>query len=57
MPELFGSIDINPENIKHVFLTHADVDHAGGVDAEGNNIFPNASVYLGKEEEQISFQP
>lgn len=48
----FNKININPLNIKHVFLTHADVDHAGGIDIKGNNIFSNAQIYLGKEEEQ-----
>lgn len=50
--EEFNKIDIDSLDIKHVFLTHADVDHAGGIDEKGNNIFPNAKVYLGKDEEQ-----
>lgn len=28
------------------------MDHAGGIDVKGNNIFPNAQIYLGKDEEQ-----
>lgn len=48
----FKKININPNDINYVFLTHADVDHAGGVDAKGKNIFPNAQIYLGKEEEK-----
>lgn len=48
----FKKININPLSIKHVFLTHADVDHAGGIDIKGKNIFPNAQIYLGKNEEQ-----
>lgn len=50
--EEFKTIKINLNNIKHIFLTHADVDHAGGIDICGTNIFPNAQVYLGKHEEQ-----
>ena len=48
----FRSIDIDPLSIEHVFLTHADVDHAGGIDSGGSNIFPNAQVYMGRNEEQ-----
>ena len=45
-------ININPDNIKYVFLTHVDVDHAGGIDKNGKNIFPNAQVYIGEKDEQ-----
>ena len=48
----FAKIKIAPQNIKHVFLTHADVDHAGGIDVKGKNIFPNARIYIGKNEEK-----
>ncbi|MDO4789278.1 MAG: MBL fold metallo-hydrolase [Johnsonella sp.] len=48
----FSKIRIDPQKIRHLFLTHVDVDHAGGIDLCGKNIFPNAKVYLGKEEEQ-----
>lgn len=47
----FRKIGIRPDKIENVFLTHADVDHAGGVDICGMNIFPNAGVYLGAKEE------
>lgn len=43
-------IGIKPRDIKHLLITHADVDHCGGIDVCGNNIFPNAKVYLGKGE-------
>jgi hydroxyacylglutathione hydrolase len=36
------------KSVTHLFLTHADVDHAGGVDA-----FPNAQIYLSRDEEQM----
>lgn len=48
--EEFKKIDIMPEDIKHLFLTHLDTDHAGGIDKSGRNIFPNAKVYMGEEE-------
>lgn len=48
----FEKIGIDSKDIHQVFLTHADVDHAGGIDKNGHNIFPNAKIYLGKDEEQ-----
>lgn len=49
--ESFDKIGINSDEIKHVFITHTDVDHCGGIDSTGRNIFPNAQVYLGSQEE------
>lgn len=46
----FKSIGVEPDNIKYVFITHADVDHCGGIDVCGTNIFPKAQVYIGKDE-------
>ena len=49
----FEKIGINPDNIKHVLITHADVDHCGGIDVKARkNIYPNAEIYLPKDEEQ-----
>ena len=50
--EQFKKININPENIRHLFLTHLDTDHAGGIYEKDHNIFPNAQVYMGKDEEK-----
>jgi hydroxyacylglutathione hydrolase len=41
-------LPIARESVTHLFLTHADVDHTGGLDA-----FPNAQIYLSRDEEQI----
>ncbi len=48
----FKKININPDKIGHLFLTHLDTDHAGGIDLTGRNIFPNAHVYMGADEEK-----
>ncbi|MFI3202171.1 MAG: MBL fold metallo-hydrolase [Eubacteriales bacterium] len=45
-------LQISPTEIKAVFLTHLDLDHAGGVDAYSEHIFPNCVIYLSREEEQ-----
>ena len=49
----FKRIGIDPHTIRHVLLTHADVDHAGGIDAKAKyNVYPKADVYLGRNEEK-----
>ncbi|MGI5976770.1 MAG: MBL fold metallo-hydrolase [Candidatus Limivicinus sp.] len=51
MDKAFESAGIDPLKIHHLLLTHADVDHCGGIDAKAKkNIFPNAQVYLGEKE-------
>lgn len=50
--ETVASIGIDADSIKHVLLTHSDVDHCGGVDRTAKRkLFPNAELYLGKGEE------
>jgi hydroxyacylglutathione hydrolase len=42
------SLNIDPETVSHVFLTHADIDHAGGL-----GVFRNADIYLSADEERM----
>jgi hydroxyacylglutathione hydrolase len=46
--EAFRHIPVEPGSVTHVFLTHTDVDHAGGL-----GLFPNAHVHLSKDEVQM----
>lgn len=41
-------INIIPDSISHIFLTHSDYDHVGGV-----KLFENAQVYLSVDEEKM----
>lgn len=41
-------VNVEPEKITHLFLTHTDYDHTAGIE-----LFRNAKIYLAKEEEQM----
>jgi glyoxylase-like metal-dependent hydrolase (beta-lactamase superfamily II) len=43
-------LGFEPEDVRHVVLTHLDFDHAGGLDD-----FPNAAVHLLDEERDAAF--
>jgi hydroxyacylglutathione hydrolase len=38
-------IKISPDQVSHIFLTHSDKDHVGGI-----SVFPNAKIFLSKLE-------
>lgn len=49
----FEKIGIKPGDIKTVLITHADMDHAGGISDKGGRIFPDAHVYIHEKEEDM----
>ena len=46
--EQMGKLDINPNDVVAVFLTHSDGDHIGAL-----SLFDKAKLYMSKEEEQL----
>lgn len=51
LPENLKLIGLNPEQITDVVITHAHLDHAGGlVDVNNKSVYPNAKVYISRVE-------
>lgn len=50
--ETIKQLGIDEDSVKYVFLTHADIDHAGGLVSE-DPLFKNAKVYIHKDEEAM----
>ena len=46
------ALQISPEEVHTVFLTHLDIDHAGGMDLDAGEIFPRANIYLSRTENE-----
>jgi len=48
MLDEFKKLDISPDYISNIFLTHTDYDHTRGI-----HLFKNAKLFLGKNEEPL----
>jgi glyoxylase-like metal-dependent hydrolase (beta-lactamase superfamily II) len=46
--EELNRINIEADKIYHLFLTHSDIDHAGGL-----SLFKNANIFISADEEQM----
>ena len=46
---------LHPQDVTDVLLTHAHSDHSGGLVKDGQRVFPNAEVYVGKPDVDFFF--
>ncbi len=50
--EKMGWLDIDPATIKHILITHQDTDHVGALETDSEQLFRNATVYIGEIEDR-----
>ena len=43
-------LEIDPESIRHILITHQDTDHVGAVEADSPGLFREATPYFGEIE-------
>ena len=48
--EKMSWLDIDPDTIRHIFITHQDTDHVGALERDSDLLFRDAAVYLSKIE-------
>lgn len=52
--EEFEKVDLKPSSVSHLFLTHADMDHAGGIDCDSKtDWFGHCRIYISEVENDI----
>ena len=48
--EKMGWLDIAPESVKDILITHQDTDHVGALERDSELLFRDATVYIGEIE-------
>ena len=50
LKEKMGWLDLNPAEIRHILITHQDTDHVGAVETDSDQLFKDATLYIGEVE-------
>lgn len=50
LQEKMGWLGIDPHDIRHILITHQDTDHVGAIEADSDQLFRNARIYIGEIE-------
>ena len=50
LKEKMGWLDISPALIRHILITHQDTDHVGALETDSEQLFRDATVYIGEIE-------
>ena len=50
LKEKMSWLDIDPASIRQIFITHQDTDHVGALERDSEQLFQNATVYIGEIE-------
>ena len=50
LKEKMGWLDIDPDSIHHILITHQDTDHVGALEPDSEQLFKDATVYLSEIE-------
>ncbi len=45
-------LNINPKEIKEILVTHQDTDHVGAIEKGSDELFSDATIYIGKVENE-----
>ena len=50
LKEKMSWLDLDPQKIEHILITHQDTDHVGAIEDDSDGLFRQARIYLGEEE-------
>lgn len=50
LAEKMNWLDINPNSINEILITHQDTDHVGAIEIDSDNLFKESKIYIGKVE-------
>lgn len=57
IPASLAAIGCRPEQVDDILITHVHTDHSGGLVVGGKLVFPNATVYVAREDADFFLDP